>query len=145
MSISSEPDERTLRELCLVPFEAAVVEAGTWSIMTAYNRLYGTYCSESELLITEILRGEWGFDGLVMSDWYGTHSTVPAASAGLDLEMPGPPQWFGPKLAAAIGAGEVDEATLDAKVWRMLALGRAHRTVRPRAARRTIDRPARAP
>ena len=99
MTISSEPDERTLRELCLVPFEAAVVEAGTWSIMTAYNRLYGTYCSESELLITDVLRGEWGFDGLVMSDWFGTHSTAPAARAGLDLEMPGPPQWFGSKLA----------------------------------------------
>jgi beta-glucosidase len=74
------------------------------------------------MLITDVLRGEWGFDGLVMSDWFGTHSTAPAARAGLDLEMPGPPQWFGSKLAEAVGAGEVDEAVVDAKVWRMLTL-----------------------
>ena len=75
MTISSEPDERTLRELCLVPFEAAVTEAGTWSVMAAYNRVYGTYCSENAMLLEGVLRGEWGFEGLVMSDWFGTHST----------------------------------------------------------------------
>jgi beta-glucosidase len=123
MTISSEPDERTLRELYLVPFEAAVTEAGVWAVMAAYNRVYGTYCSEHPLLLDKILRGEWGFDGLVMSDWYGTHSTAPAANAGLDLEMPGPPQWFGPALAAAVRAGEVAEPVVDAKVWRLLALG----------------------
>ena len=121
MTISSEVDERTLREISLVPFEAAVTEAGTWALMTAYNRVNGPYCSEHAALIA-ILREEWGFDGLVMSDWYGTHSTVPAAGAGLDLEMPGPPQFFGEKLAAAVQAGEVTEATLDAKVHRVLAL-----------------------
>ena len=98
MTISSEVDERTLREISLVPFEAAVTEAGTWALMTAYNRVNGTYCSEHDRLLT-MLRDEWGFDGVVMSDWYGTHSTAPAANAGLDLEMPGPPQWFGEKLA----------------------------------------------
>ncbi|HEY5078037.1 MAG TPA: glycoside hydrolase family 3 N-terminal domain-containing protein, partial [Acidimicrobiia bacterium] len=98
MTISSEVDERTLREISLVPFEAAVNEAGTWALMTAYNRVNGPYCSEHAALIA-ILRDEWDFDGLVMSDWYGTHSTVPAAIAGLDLEMPGPPQFFGEKLA----------------------------------------------
>jgi beta-glucosidase len=122
MTISSEPDERTLRELCLVPFEAAVVEAGSWSVMAAYNRVYGTYCSEHTMLLDGVLRNEWGFDGLVMSDWYGTHSTVPAANAGLDVEMPGPPQWFGPALAAAVRAGEVEEAVVDAKVWKVLEL-----------------------
>ena len=90
MTISSEVDERTLREISLVPFEAAVLEAGAWALMTAYNRVNGTYCSEHAELIAMLLRDEWGFDGLVMSDWYGTHSTVPAANAGLDLEMPGP-------------------------------------------------------
>src|SRR5437868_5966051 len=75
MTISSEVDARTLREISLVPFEAAVKEAGTWALMTAYNRVNGAYCSEHAELIT-MLRDEWQFDGLVMSDWYGTHSTV---------------------------------------------------------------------
>lgn len=122
MTISSEPDERTLRELCLVPFEAAVTEAGVWSVMAAYNRVYGTYCSEHTMLLDGVLRGEWAFDGLVISDWYGTHSTVPAALAGLDVEMPGPPQWFGPALAAAVRAGDVPEAVVDEKIWKVLAL-----------------------
>jgi beta-glucosidase len=121
MSISSEVDDRTLREISLVPFEAAVREAGTWSVMAAYNRLNGTFCSEHPL-ISSLLRGEWGFDGVVMSDWYGTHSTAPAANAGLDLEMPGPPQWFGAHLADAVRAGEVAEAVVDDKAWLVLAL-----------------------
>ncbi len=121
MTISSELDERTLREISLVPFEAAVTEAGSWALMTAYNRVHGTYCGEHKALIT-MLRDEWGFDGVVMSDWYGTHSTAPAANAGLDLEMPGPPQWFGPRLADAVLAGEVGEAALDGKVRRVLTL-----------------------
>jgi len=134
MTISSEVDERTLREVSLVPFEAAVKEAGTWALMTAYNRVNGPYCSEHAELIG-LLRDEWGFDGLVMSDWYGTHSTVAAANAGLDLEMPGPPQFFGEKLADAVRAGDVTEASLDEKVHRVLALiertGRLEEAVRP--------------
>jgi beta-glucosidase len=102
MTISSEVDERTLRELYLVPFEAAVKEAGAWGVMSAYNRLNGTYCSENPWLLTKVLRDDWGFDGFVVSDWFGTHSTAPAANAGLDLEMPGPAQWFGRKLVAAV-------------------------------------------
>jgi len=121
MTISSEVDARTLREISLVPFEAAVLEAGTWSVMAAYNRLYGTYCSEHPLL-SSLVKGEWGFDGVIMSDWYGAHSTVPAANAGLDLEMPGPAQWFGSHLADAVRAGDVSEAVLDDKVRRVLVL-----------------------
>jgi beta-glucosidase len=121
MTISSEVDARTLREISLVPFEAAVLEAGTWSVMAAYNKLHGTYCSEHPLL-HELLKQEWRFDGVVMSDWYGTHSTVPAAIAGLDLEMPGPAQWFGTKLADAVRAGDVTESVLDDKVRRVLVL-----------------------
>ena len=120
-TISSEVDERTLREISLVPFEAAVVEAGTWALMTAYNRVNGLYCSEHGPLIA-MLRDEWGFDGVVMSDWYGTHSTVPAANAGLDLEMPGPPQWFGEKLEDAVDAGDVDEKAVNEKARRVLTL-----------------------
>ena len=121
MTISSEVDARTLREISLVPFEAAVLEAGTWSVMAAYNRLHGTYCSEHPLL-AGLLKGEWSFDGVIMSDWYGTHSTVPAATAGLDLEMPGPAQWFGSHLADAVRAGDVSELVLDDKVRRVLLL-----------------------
>ena len=142
MTISSEPDERTLRELLLVPFEAAVIDGGVWSVMAAYNRLYGTYCSEHPMLLDGILRSEWGFGGLVMSDWFGTHSTAPAANAGLDLEMPGPPQWFGAELEKAVRAGEVSETAIDAKVWNILTL--AERTglfEREPQPEQSIDRP----
>jgi beta-glucosidase len=122
MTISAEVDERTLREIHLPAFHAAVHQAGVWSVMTAYNRVNGDYCGEHPELIGNILRHEWGFDGLVMSDWFGTHSTVPAAEAGLDLEMPGPSAWFGPTLAAAVRSGEVDEPRLDEKVRHLLRL-----------------------
>jgi beta-glucosidase len=122
MTISSEIDERTLRELYLVPFEAAVTRAGVRAVMTAYNRLNGTFCGEHPWLITEVLRGEWGFDGVVMSDWFGTHSAVASLRAGLDLEMPGPPRERGVHLQRAIDAGEVDEHELGAPVARLLAL-----------------------
>jgi beta-glucosidase len=121
MTISSEVDARTLREISLVPFEAAVLEAGTWSLMSAYNRLHGAYCSEHALL-NDLVKGEWSFDGVIMSDWYGTHSTVPAALAGLDLEMPGPAQFFGSHLADAVRAGDVSVDILDDKVARILLL-----------------------
>ncbi|GIU91022.1 MAG: hypothetical protein KatS3mg010_2121 [Acidimicrobiia bacterium] len=125
MTISAEVDERALREIYFPPFEAAVREAGVWSVMAAYNRVNGTYCSEHPWLLGEVLKREWGFDGFVVSDWFGTHSTAPAANAGLDVEMPGPPQWFGPALARAVEAGDVDAAVLDDKVRRVLvALGR---------------------
>jgi beta-glucosidase len=122
MTISSEIDERTLRELYLVPFEAAVRRAGVRAVMAAYNRLNGTYCSEHPWLLTDLLRGEWGFDGLVMSDWYGTHSAAPSLRAGLDLEMPGPPRERGPHLREALAAGQAEEADLDRAVARVLAL-----------------------
>ena len=122
MTISAEVDERTLREIHLVAFEHAVQEAGVWSVMTAYNKVNGIYCGEQPDLIDGVLRREWGFDGLVMSDWFGTHSTAPAALAGLDLEMPGPSAWLGPTLAAAVRAGEVDESVVDGQVRNVLRL-----------------------
>lgn len=89
-SISSDIPERALRELYLRPFEMVVNDARPWAIMSSYNKVNGTYVSESPRLLTDILRGEWGFDGLIMSDWGGTYSSGGSLRAGLDLEMPGP-------------------------------------------------------
>jgi beta-glucosidase len=122
MTISAEVDERTLREVHLASFEAAVTEAGSWAVMSAYNRVNGTYCSEHPELLGAILRDEWGFDGVVVSDWGGTHSTVEAATAGLDVEMPAPARFLGAHLADAVRAGTVDEAVLDEHVRRILTL-----------------------
>jgi beta-glucosidase len=143
MTISSEIDERTLRELYLVPFEAAVRRAGVRAVMAAYNRLNGTYCSEHPWLLTDLLRGEWGFDGLVMSDWYGTHSAAPSLRAGLDLEMPGPPRERGAHLRAALAAGQAEEGDLDQAVARVLALAEwAGATVDGPTDEETADDPA---
>jgi beta-glucosidase len=122
MTINSVVPERALRELYLVPFEQVVARADAWGIMAAYNRLNGPYCTDSRWLLTELLKEEWGFDGFVVSDWLATHSTVDAARSGLDLEMPGPPAWFGPRLADAVRAGDVDEATVDDMIRRLLLL-----------------------
>jgi beta-glucosidase len=106
-TISSDIPERALRELYLLPFEMAVKDGGAWAVMSAYNQLNGTYCSEHKRLLTDMLRDEWGFDGLVMSDWGGTHSAGESVRAGLDLEMPGPAQARADLLADA----EADAAT----------------------------------
>ncbi len=119
-SINSVIDARTLRELTLVPFELAVKEGGALGIMTAYNRLNGPHCSEHHQLITEILRGEWGYEGFVLTDWLSAGSTVGSSAAGLDLEMPGPGAFYGKLLGDAVAAGEVPEAELDAHVTHLL-------------------------
>lgn len=119
-TISSKVTERALREIYLPPFKAAVTEAGTWSIMTAYNKLNGVYCCENAYLLRDILKGEWGFEGFVISDWFGTKSTVDAANNGLDLEMPGPPVWWGEKLLEAVRAGQVSQEVIDEQVSRVL-------------------------
>lgn len=120
-TMSSEIDERTLRELYLRPFEAAV-RAGAWGVMASYNRLNGTHTSEHPWLLTGVLRGDWGYDGIVMSDWFGTHSTGPALAAGLDLEMPGPSLFRGEALRAAVATGAADPADVRASALRMLRL-----------------------
>ena len=107
MSIDSQIDERTLRELYLVPFEAAVKEAGVLAVMTGYNRINGPFAADSEPMVRGVLRGEWGFDGLVMSDWFGLHSTVEALTAGVDLEMPGPTRFRGQALLDAVERDDV--------------------------------------
>ncbi|HEU5379549.1 MAG TPA: glycoside hydrolase family 3 C-terminal domain-containing protein [Ktedonobacteraceae bacterium] len=122
-TISSEVGERALREIYLAPFQAAVQEASPWLLMAAYNVVNGIAASEHPYLLTDILRKEWGFDGLVVSDWYtSVKSTAPAMNAGLDLEMPGPGFWRGEALLQAVQNGEVAEATIDESVRRLLLL-----------------------
>ena len=119
-TISSVIDERSLRELYLLPFEMAVRQGRTLGIMTSYNRLNGRYCTTRPELLDGLLREEWGFDGFVLTDWDGAVETVESGQSGLDLEMPGPPRSFGPKLAEAVRDGLVAEKDLDAKVRRFL-------------------------
>ncbi|NNE74663.1 MAG: beta-glucosidase, partial [Acidimicrobiales bacterium] len=114
-TIDSQVDERTLREVYLVPFEKVVTEAEAWGIMSSYNRLNGTYASEHHWLLTTVLRDEWGFDGFVVSDWVAVRSTADSIKAGLSLEMPGPGRFYGvDHITNAIEAGELEEADLDA-------------------------------
>jgi beta-glucosidase len=121
-SISSDVDERTLREIYLYPFEQAVRRSKVWSVMSAYNRVNGEYASANARLLRGVLKDEWEFDGVVISDWGGTYDTVGPANAGLDLEMPGPAQHMGDKLLKAVQAGAVSEAVIDDKVRRHLRL-----------------------
>jgi beta-glucosidase len=107
MSMSSDIPERALRELYLLPFERAVKEAGVWAVMTAYNRLDGTFAADHRRLVNDVLREEWGFDGLVMTDWFASHDTVYGVLAGTDLEMPGPTRERGQKLVDAVNDGRL--------------------------------------
>ncbi|WP_253187494.1 glycoside hydrolase family 3 C-terminal domain-containing protein, partial [Mucilaginibacter polytrichastri] len=122
--ISVNVDERTLREIYLPAFKASITEGGAWTIMSAYNKLRGVYCSENDYLLNKILKGEWKFKGLVMSDWGGTHSTVNAANHGLDLEMGSGEKYdayfFAKPLLDSVKAGKVSVKTIDAKVRRIL-------------------------
>jgi beta-glucosidase len=120
-TISSEVPERALREIYLRPFEVAVAEADPVAVMGAYNKLAGTWCCEHPRLLTTILRDEWTYDGLVLSDWWATHSTAESASAGLDLEMPGPTLFRGSALVEAVQRGELDEAVVDRMAGNVLA------------------------
>src|SRR6266516_5023992 len=121
-SISSEVRDRALRELYLAPFYTAVREVKPWTIMAAYNYVNGVPASESSYLLTYIFRCEWGYDGVVVSDWFmSVKSTAASVNAGLDLEMPSP-QWRGEKLLEAVERGEVEETTLEVRVRRLLQL-----------------------
>jgi beta-glucosidase len=119
-TVSAEVDERTLRELYLPGFEAGV-KAGAGAVMCAYNRVNAVYACESPQLLRDILKGEWGFEGWVMSDWGATHSTVPSALAGLDQEMPGVflGDFYGEALRTAVLAGAVPLSRLDDMVLRI--------------------------
>lgn len=121
-TIDSVIDQRTLREITLLPFELAVTEGGTLGIMTAYNRLNGRYCAEHRELLHDILREEWGFEGFVVTDWYAGGSTEGCVAAGLDLQMPAPDRFYGAALATAVREGRVPEPELDRIVHRMLGV-----------------------
>jgi len=133
-------DERTLRELYLRPFEAAVTEAGVRAVMAAYNSVNGEQACANAWLLRDLLKGEWGFDGPVVSDWGAMKETVGPACAGLDVEMPGPGRWWGQgRLASAVAAGDVDPEVVDDKVARILSF----LSWRGRLLGATTDRPER--
>ncbi|MEU8613976.1 glycoside hydrolase family 3 C-terminal domain-containing protein [Actinoplanes sp. NPDC048791] len=121
-TVDSVVDEATLRELYLLPFEIAVTDADAWSMMAAYNDVNGQAATEQIHVNNEIVKGEWGYRGLIMSDWFATRSAGPAANGGLDLVMPGPRGPWGDALVAAVRAGEVDEAVIDDHLSRLLLL-----------------------
>lgn len=121
-TIDAVVDERALREIYLFAFELAVKKAKPWLVMAAYNRVNGTYCTEHRRLLTDILRNEWGFDGVVVSDWGAVADRAAALAAGLDLEMPG----TGPEnvrdIVEAVRSGRLDEAAVDRAACRVVAL-----------------------
>ncbi len=140
--VSSNVDPRTLRELYLRPFEMVVRDAKPWMIMSSYNRINGVQANSNAYLLRTVLKGEWAFDGVVVSDWGGSTSTVGDYLGGLDLEMPGPARSFGDKLARAIEQGEAPADLLDDVVARLKRL--AQRTSRAQTDDRTeesVDRP----
>jgi beta-glucosidase len=122
MTIDARVDERSLREIYFPAFEAAVREGGAWTLMCAYNRLNGEYCSQNRRLLTGILREEWGFDGLLVTDWGACDDRVAGLAAGQDLEMPGNGGLGDAKVLEALREGRIDEACLDTAVLRFLRL-----------------------
>src|SRR3954467_12313297 len=122
LRVSADVDERTLREIYLPGFERVVTRARPWTVMCAYNKVNGAYASEHAWLLTDVLRGEWGFDGIVVSDWGAVHDRVAALAAGLELEMPPNLGVSDEAIVEAVRAGELDEAVLDQAVARVLQL-----------------------
>ncbi len=133
MRVSADVDERTLREIYLPAFEHVVTAARPWLVMCAYNKLNNTYASQHRWLLTEVLRGEWGFDGLVVSDWGAVHDRVAALIAGLDLEMPPDLGVSDRAIVDAVAAGDLAEAVLDQAAGRVLALVQRSRRRKPAA------------
>ena len=121
--VNAVVDERTLREVYLLPFEMAA-EARCAGMLTAYNKVNGDWCAESAPVITEVAKKEWGFDGVFMSDWFGTHSTIGSLQGGLDLEMPGPARFLGQHSAAAVAEGAVTRERLHDAATRVAAAAR---------------------
>ncbi|HEY5515034.1 MAG TPA: glycoside hydrolase family 3 C-terminal domain-containing protein [Pengzhenrongella sp.] len=122
MSVSAEVDERTLREIYLPAFERVVTSAQPWTVMCSYNRINGVYASENRWLLTDVLRRDWGYDGLVVSDWGAVNERAAAVHAGLDLEMPSSSGAGQRKILDAVRAGTLSEADVDRAVTRVLTL-----------------------
>ena len=121
-SMSSEVDERTLREIYLEPFRIAIRNSNPWAVMSSYNRVNGTYACEYDHSLLEILKGEWNFEGIVMSDWFGTYDEA-VPTSGLDLEMPGPARWMANEVVKkALDNGTLTEDLLNDKVRRLLGV-----------------------
>lgn len=130
MSISAEIDERTLREIYLAAFETVVKKAQPWTIMCSYNRINGVYSCENDWLLNKVLRDEWGFEGLVMTDWGAMDERVPSLKAGLDLEMPDCHGETDKLIVKAVQSGELEESVLDAAVERILTMVDKYLTAR---------------
>ena len=143
-SISSNIDERTLREIYLLPFEMGIKQGNAKVVMSAYNKLNNIYCSSHQELLISILKEEWGFDGYVVSDWGAALETEENANGGLDLEMPGPGNVWGTNLINSIKDGKVDEGLIDSKVKRILTVAKfSKRFERPGfRSEEAIDQPA---
>lgn len=122
--MTSNVDLQTLREIYMMPFQLVMRDADPWCFMTSYNRVNGEYCADSYWLLEEVLRREWGFKGLIVSDWMGTYSTSLALRSGMDLEMPGPTRWRGQKLLDEVKAGNLSEEVLDKSVGRVIDLAK---------------------
>ena len=122
MTIDAIVDERALREIYLTGYEIAVKEAQPWTVMCAYNKVDGTYCAENETLMTDILKSEWGHQGLVVTDWGAMNDRVAGLKAGIELEMPGAPNGNDALIVAAVQSGQLEEAVLDGAVERILTL-----------------------
>lgn len=120
--VNARLSARALREIYLPAFETVVKQADPWSVMASYNKVNGTYATQNRWLLTDLLKQEWGYPGMVVSDWGATHATAAAVNAGLDLEMPGPPAHFGDRLRQAVDKGEVSTAQIDENAGRVLRL-----------------------
>ncbi|MBN1465415.1 glycoside hydrolase family 3 C-terminal domain-containing protein [candidate division KSB1 bacterium] len=129
--------ERAMREIYLAPFKAAVVEADAYGVMAAYNKVGGWWCAENDLLLNKILRDEWGFAGLVVSDWGGTHSTVNSIKNGLNVEMPGK-RFLGPALLDSVQAGVVAEELINQRAREILRVRMAIKAVPEEEANRQM-------
>ncbi|WP_436789653.1 beta-glucosidase family protein [Yinghuangia sp. YIM S10712] len=129
MRISADVDVRTLREIYLAAFEHVVTAAKPLTIMAAYNKVNGVHAAQNPWLLTEVLRGEWAYDGLVVSDWGAVKDPVEAVAAGLDLEMPSTNGASAARLVEAVRAGRIEEAVVDRAVTRLLTL--INRTAAP--------------
>jgi beta-glucosidase len=133
--VSAEIDERTLREIYLRTFQIVIREANPWSIMSAYNKINGVYAAENRWLLNDLLRGEWGYDGVVVSDWGAVHDPVEAVVAGTDLRMPGRPE--DDRLRVADASGQLDRQALANTAQRLALL--AERTTADTSEKRVID------